>query len=70
MSTKQFWPIDLFKEVWVGAIFFWKMADTQSMGILSACNDRDCGRFRRGSAAKKFKFTNNGRKREKKNRRQ
>ncbi len=43
--------IDLSKEVWVGATFFWKMADTLSKGILSECNDRDCDSFGRSIAA-------------------
>ncbi len=48
--------IDLLKEVWVGATFFWKMVDILSKGIFSACNNLDCSRFRRGSAAD---FTSN-----------
>ncbi len=43
--------IDLFKEVWVGATFFWKMAVILSKGILSACNDLYCSRFGRCYAA-------------------
>ncbi len=40
-----------FKEVWIGATFFWKLADILRRVILFACNDLCCGRCKRGSAA-------------------
>ncbi len=42
--------IDLFKEVWIGAIFFWKVVNISSKGILFACNgcnQLDSSRFRK-----------------------
>ncbi len=50
-SFPFFSRIDLFKEVCFCLTFFWKMADILSKGILWACNDRDCERIRRASAA-------------------
>ncbi len=38
-------------EVWDEATFFLKMAGLLSKGILSACNDLHCSRFRSSSAA-------------------
>ncbi len=38
-------------EIWVGATFFWKMADILSKGIISPCNDLFFGSFRKGGAA-------------------
>ncbi len=37
--------IDLIKEVWVGATFFWKMAVISSEGMLSAFNDLHSSRL-------------------------
>ncbi len=54
---------DLFKEIWVGPTFFWKMAEKLSKKILSECNDRDCGRLRRGGAVN---FASNSRTNEEK----
>ncbi len=42
---------DFFKEVWVGAVFFWKMVDMLSKGILSTFKNQNGSRFRRESAA-------------------
>ncbi len=60
--------IDLFKEVWVDATFFWKVVGIVIKGILSAYKDRECGRSRRGISTN-INCINNGRK-EKKNLRQ
>ncbi len=38
--------IDLFKEVWVGEIFFWKMTDVLTKGILFGCKDLYGNHFR------------------------
>ncbi len=46
--------IEIFKEVWVGALFFWKMAEILRKGIISACNDLYCDRFRTGGNAANF----------------
>ncbi len=37
--------LDRFQEIWVGATFFWEMVEILSKGILSVCNDLDCGPF-------------------------
>ncbi len=42
--------IDLFKELWGDATFFWKMVEILSQGILSKCKDQHCNRFRRDIA--------------------
>ncbi len=31
--------VDLFKEIWIGATFFWKMVEILGKGILNACKE-------------------------------